>query len=32
LRRISELILEAKRNEPGQHVVSRVILKQFTEL
>ena len=31
LRRISALMPEAERNEPDQHVVSRVILKQFTE-
>lgn len=31
LRRISELMPEAAQNEPGQHVVSKVILKQFTE-
>lgn len=31
LRRISALMPEAGQNEPDQHVVSQVILKQFTE-
>jgi len=31
LRRVQELAPEAGQNEPDQHVVSKVILKQFAE-
>jgi hypothetical protein len=31
LRRVKALVPEAAQNEPDQHVVSKVILKQFTQ-
>ena len=31
LQRVRTLVPEAARNEPNQHVVSKVILKQFTQ-